>query len=483
MSTYTLTVSNDMDLSGGTLEMNSGTLDITGNFTNSGGTANGSSGTIRFVGKSLQDITSNNQSFNNVVVNNSAGVRMVDDMEISGALTLTNGVLNTNDNILTMTSTTTGDLTGYSNSNFIKASQDGPFRRHIASNTDTYVFPVGNGTSSSNYFRMDMVNGSLSGNGFTYLDVYVKTNVETGNNVDSRITASQGGTAITDMWDKEWMIVPDNEPSSGTFGLRLYTENISGLEDNKFTVFKRADGSSDYADYGDGVSTNTSIPGHNAAGRTVSSGYAEKTGFEPPMAGAAGANGDDNLPIQLLDFKAELNEDGGVDLGWTTASEVNNEYFSIERSTDGIDFETVLERDGAGNSNQHLEYAAIDENPLAGTSYYRLKQTDYDGSFAYSELRAVNVLKELKFSVKPNPATDRLQITFGEIAGGSVFVMTPEYKAKIRIYNIAGKLVYKKKFDDTFYKFNIDVSNFDEGMYLVNLETAGQVYKTKFVKE
>jgi hypothetical protein len=125
----------------------------------------------------------------------------------------------------------------------------------------------------------------------------------------------------------------------------------------------------------------------------------------------------------------------------------------------------------------------VDENPLMGTSYYRLKQTDYDGSFEYSELQAVNVLRTLNFSVKPNPATDRLQITFGEIAGGSVFVMTPDYKASIRIYNTAGKLVYKKKFDGNFYKFNIDVSNFDEGMYLVNLETAGQVYKTKFVKE
>ena len=114
---------------------------------------------------------------------------------------------------------------------------------------------------------------------------------------------------------------------------------------------------------------------------------------------------------------------------------------------------------------------------------YRLKQTDYDGSFEYSDLQVVKVLRALNFSVRPNPATDRLQITFGDISGGGVFVMTPEYKAAIRIYNTAGKLVYKKKFDGNFYKFNIDVSSFDEGMYLVNLETDDQVYKTKFIKE
>ena len=248
-------------------------------------------------------------------------------------------------------------------------------------------------------------------------------------------------------------------------------------------MFKRDDGSTDYADYGDGASTSTSIPGHNAAGRTIASGYAEKRGFTPPLAEASGGDGDHNLPIQLLEFNAEVNDEGTVDITWATASEINNEYFTVERSVDGIDFETVLEREGAGTSNQVIEYAAVDENPLMGSSYYRLKQTDYDGSFEYSDLQVVKVLRALNFSVRPNPATDRLQITFGDISGGGVFVMTPEYKAAIRIYNTAGKLVYKKKFDGNFYKFNIDVSNFDEGMYLVNLQTDGQVYKTKFLKE
>ena len=85
---------------------------------------------------------------------------------------------------------------------------------------------------------MDLLNNNLSNGGTFYLDVYVKTNSETGNNVDSRVTASEGGTAIVDIWDKEWTILPNSEPTSGTFGLRLFTENMSGLEDNKFTVFK-----------------------------------------------------------------------------------------------------------------------------------------------------------------------------------------------------------------------------------------------------
>ncbi|HIN39663.1 MAG TPA: T9SS type A sorting domain-containing protein, partial [Flavobacteriales bacterium] len=494
-SSYTATFTSggvilgDMTVTAGVLDIGTSTATFTGNFTiPSGPGLDVDNATISIGGSSQQTITSNGGTIGNLVVDNSSstGVVMADDMIISGSLTLTDGTINTNSNTLTMTSETASDLTVGDNTSFIIANAAGPFRRHIGSNTSTYAFPVGQGSATTDYYRTDLVNNGLSGGGFEYLEVYVKTNAETGNNVDSRITATEGGTPIIDMWDKEWMIIPGpsaNEPTNGTFGLRLYIENISGLEDNKFTVFKRADNSTDYADFGNGSSSSTSIPSGGSAGRTVSSGYAEKTGFTPPMAGGSGGSGNDPLPIELLDFKADLNEEGTVDITWATASEMNNEFFTIERSTDGADFETIIEREGAGTSNQLIEYAAVDRNPLMGTSYYRLKQTDYDGKFEYSELRVVKMLRTLNFSVRPNPATDRLEITFGDISGGSVFVMTREYKASIKIYNTAGKLVYKKKFDGNFYKFNIDVSSFDEGMYLVNLETDGQAYKTKFLKK
>jgi hypothetical protein len=91
------------------------------------------------------------------------------------------------------------------------------------------------------------------------------------------------------------------------------------------------------------------------------------------------------LPIELVSFDAGKNEEQRVTLTWVTASEINNNFFTIERSKNGFDFVPILNIPGAGNSTSTLHYSIEDENPLEGDNYYRLKQTDYDGAFTYSE--------------------------------------------------------------------------------------------------
>jgi len=90
---------------------------------------------------------------------------------------------------------------------------------------------------------------------------------------------------------------------------------------------------------------------------------------------------------------------------WSTASEINNDYFTIERSTEGIHFDSLLSVKGAGNSTTRLFYSADDDHPLNGNSYYRLKQTNYDGSFSYSD--AVFVYRNSThdaYTIFPNPS-------------------------------------------------------------------------------
>lgn len=94
------------------------------------------------------------------------------------------------------------------------------------------------------------------------------------------------------------------------------------------------------------------------------------------------------LPIELIRFSASCN--GVVNLEWTTASETNNSYFTIQRSLDGTNFNDVTTVVGAGNNNQIINYSAVDFNPYGGTSYYRLKQTDFDGYSDYSSVVAVS---------------------------------------------------------------------------------------------
>ncbi|MBT8196010.1 MAG: T9SS type A sorting domain-containing protein [Bacteroidia bacterium] len=113
------------------------------------------------------------------------------------------------------------------------------------------------------------------------------------------------------------------------------------------------------------------------------------------------------LPIELIHFDAILNDDR-VDVLWTTASEINNDYFVVERSANKTDFEQLTIIDGAGNSNTEIEYKTIDFHPLNGKSYYRLKQVDFNGIYTYSEIVEVNNTKQTdnSFTVIPNPVTD-----------------------------------------------------------------------------
>ncbi len=107
---------------------------------------------------------------------------------------------------------------------------------------------------------------------------------------------------------------------------------------------------------------------------------------------AIGSNGPGNaLPITLLSFGAEAVDERWVKCEWSTASEVNNDFFAVERSRDGVEWLEVGRVDGAGNSNTVLHYDFADDAPLAGLSYYRLRQTDYDGSSTVSDAEAVYI--------------------------------------------------------------------------------------------
>lgn len=112
-----------------------------------------------------------------------------------------------------------------------------------------------------------------------------------------------------------------------------------------------------------------------------------------------------SLPIELTSFTAKANG-RVVNLDWTTATEHNNAYFTIERSQDGLVFEEVVRVDGAGDSQSELRYEATDEKPFSGTSYYRLRQTDNDGSSTTSNVVAVELKGfDLELSIRPSLAT------------------------------------------------------------------------------
>ncbi|MBX2917561.1 MAG: hypothetical protein KF856_20015 [Cyclobacteriaceae bacterium] len=118
------------------------------------------------------------------------------------------------------------------------------------------------------------------------------------------------------------------------------------------------------------------------------------------------------LPIELISFDAEVIAHE-VKLKWSTASELNNDYFTIQRSQGGEVWESVVQVSGAGNSTTVRHYETTDGLPYAGVSYYRLKQTDLDGRYSYSSVKRVEVNPVYQLKAFPNPSKEKFSITTG----------------------------------------------------------------------
>ncbi|MBL1231201.1 MAG: T9SS type A sorting domain-containing protein [Flavobacteriales bacterium] len=145
------------------------------------------------------------------------------------------------------------------------------------------------------------------------------------------------------------------------------------------------------------------------------------------------------LPINLVYFDALVIEKT-VLLTWVTASEINNDYFTIERSVDTKIWETVLIINGAGNSSQIIEYTETDFNPISGVSYYRIKQTDFDGRFEYFNIVPVKYntsIEEDEINIFPNPANQG-----GNISINHNFNSTDKVLVVLR--DLQGKEFYSK---------------------------------------
>ncbi|MFT5860695.1 MAG: hypothetical protein ACI865_002809 [Flavobacteriaceae bacterium] len=175
------------------------------------------------------------------------------------------------------------------------------------------------------------------------------------------------------------------------------------------------------------------------------------------------------LPIELLSFTG-LAKDTHVELHWITSSEVNNDYFNIERSEDGVNFTSISRIDGAGNSIQTLNYSTIDDRPFDGISYYRLKQTDYDGKSSYSAIEAVefSVKNDFILEIYPNPFSIKTTVhTSKNIKASSLIVYNSYGRVVKQIKNISGQT------------FTFARENLLSGLYFMNLVKDNKIVATE----
>lgn len=182
-------------------------------------------------------------------------------------------------------------------------------------------------------------------------------------------------------------------------------------------------------------------------------------------------------PINLLGFTGEVLETGNM-LRWTTASETENDFFTLMRSVDGSTFEPAGTVDGAGNSIIAINYEFLDKNAPVGLSYYRLDQTDFDGTTTSSEVITLQ-RGEVSFGfigVSPIPAVNTLSIDF---------TSANDIMVSMSVYDASGKLVLAQEVEAThgLNTTSIDVTDYASGVYFLMVNNGQETLTTRFVKQ
>ena len=467
---YGITIGSGRSL---TINNSSLTLELYGNFTNQGTfTANNS--TVAFYGcSSANTITSTSLlTFNNLLVENINGVNFggTTNVDVNGTLNLTYTVVSTGVGVLNLNNSTVASLS------YTSGFVNGNLRRRIASNTSTYFYPIGNGVNSTDRHLGAIINNNLVGvmsitgsvTDFNQVapnnDAYLNTRQQ-GTFIDATIGETVGQSVI-------WRFTPNSAPTGGSYGVRLYTENttLSAADDNMFCPLKRSN-TTTFSNFLT-LDATTSIPLSNSAGRVYNngSGYAQRTGYTGFSEFVIGKSTLGPLPIELIFFKA-LCINGLTELYWSTATENNNDFFTIEKSRDGLNFEVLANISGAGNSTQVLQYEFVDQSANeVDILYYRLKQTDYNGSYTYSEIVSVDCISEIadRLSVYPNPGKHELTIQYAS---------NSSEKTSFSILNSNGILVLRGMVNKLE---TINTDHLAPGLYLVVLENGESC---KWVKE
>jgi hypothetical protein len=455
--TVPLHVSGDITFAGNLLASNTAGGDITleGDWINNAvATINFTPNNriVTFNGTTQQSITGTNTSINpyaNLTVNNPAGILLANlDLEINNGLNLQNGNIDLNNKQITLgTNGNNGTLTGGSASSYIvSGSTSAKFIRYTTTNATTYNFPVGD---ASNYTPMSV----------QFFSDPMAANTQLSVNIISAAHPSLGTS--TNYLSRYWTVEPNNLPSLLTDYAVTYQyadADIVGLEANLKPFKHSAVGW--IAAHGSGaqfeMGTGSVNPGTNTITWSGLNNFSDFTG-----------NGNGNpLPINLLNFNAQLvlNQ---VELTWSTATETNNDFFTVEKSNNGTDFKALAQVPGAGNSNQILNYKLIDEQPYEGVSYYRLKQTDFDGKYTYSELRTVSLNiadGHNKINIYPNPSNLN-----------GVYVALPnnfeEGNTMVQLIDIHGKVIYSNNYFLQYAKAPqfINLDQIANGIYTIKM--------------
>jgi hypothetical protein len=445
----TLNLSGSLSNAGTLTFAATGTANVEGGWVNNG-TFNAGSGTVVFNGTTNASIISGTNSFYNLSLNGGSAleVTLSNAITVSNTLTLTTGKVILGANNLTIGAS--GAISGGSSSSFVVTNSTGVLKQQSIDGSAAAgkkVFPIGLSTSS--YTPMILANAGTSDD----FSARVTSGV---------LQSGTSGSAITTKYiNRTWLI---DETSAGGSNATITLGWNAAEEQGQFTrtacfVTHYTGGSWD-------LSTATSASGNPYT--TFRSGI---TSFSPFSVTSTSA-----LPIELISFQANCANNNTVDITWSTATEHNTNYFRVDKSRDGLNWDVLNTIGAAGNSNNVIDYALTDFFPTPGINYYRLTQYDNDGVFETFDAQAA-VCKEViagsSLTTYPNPSTSDFNVDLqtDELEGDATLVITDSKGALMHTQDI--KIINGNN------NYVIQKFNAEPGIYYITVKAGTSSVTTK----
>jgi hypothetical protein len=475
-SNYDIDVNGDITIGvGQTLTMNNYDMNIAGNFTNHGNYIPGT-GNINFNGSSPQTIKTNGDIFYDVSFNNTgsstADLLLDDDMNITNSANFVDGIVFSISNaVIFANGATTNAGTA---SSFVDAEI-------IRTGSAAFTYPTGDVPNISGSprpvwapIRTDACASS------TIIAQYFYENPP----YDWWYHSNNMDPSIDHVTDREyWDLTTDNETPAVTL---YWTDNTDDIHSfgatsgemtptfvaNSLTIAHYNVDQHRWNDMGANVPTTIYFDDGQLKTIYPFPNYSPIT--------FASKRPDFQLPVELVKFEAKCNEESGhVELTWETASETNNEYFLIERSTDALNFKQIGRIDGAGNSTEHNHYSLLDQNPPSGTIYYKLTQFDFDGRNETFNLQTTKCFEDDNMpsvQVYPNIVDRDISLLFENWV---------ETNVQVELIDPLGKQISNWKIDvpqSDMHK-QLSLPDLTPGLYLIKIKTKHNDWNFKIQKQ
>ena len=448
---------------------NEGQIELLGDWTNQGTFTSNMAGEVIFSGTQDAYISGNmtgvNDFFHLIIQKdgltaNDRRVILNTDIDVDGVLNFQEGRIKTQLNEVFVTNADSAAIVGHDQPGIMLDDRyvEGNLRRKVDNTLSFYDFPVGEAPTALGYQLLKVKMNHLSTT--TEMATYFMGTVSSPPNL------LECGLSFACALDGhgEWMLSADQGnprydlratprkfalDCSSTAGSAFYTlaTGASLIGDSCSYYFGAIDGSNGTEIYRNGLDQLGPIA---IAGAEVSV-----------------------LPVELLHFDGEAVGSNSL-LTWSTANELNNDYFVLERSREGRDFVDLGQVQGGGNSSDIQQYRFVDENPFVGSNYYRLRQVDLDGTLSYSQIVQVRFDGHSEGGkIYPNPFASDIHLHYPSIE---------ESAGLLQLFNPLGQQVYQHELFQSHSKLNL--GGLSEGVYLYQVWIGGQIYdQGKLIKK